>query len=525
MRYFKQIQAIDSFLWGTPFMIFIILIGAYFFVRSKGFTIAHLPYILKNTLGKSIKKQSRSKKGGQHISSFEAACIAIGGTVGNGNIAGVATAIATGGPGAVFWIWVWAFFGMIVKCVETSLSCYYRSRNEKGEFFGGTTYFLEKGLVKRRGHRAGWVLAILFGVGFILQFLGGSQAYSIAESLNTCFGINMIGFTVVYSLLLFYIIYRGVPRIAKFASRAVPFMCVAYLLGGIGIIALNLHHVPAVFALIFKSAFTPTAAVGGFAGASVAVTVRTGLARSINSNEAGQGSSPLIHGSADTAHPVAQGIWGATEVFVDTMIICTVTALSVLCSGVWDSGTMGASLAISAFQHTYGQAGVVFIGIMMFFFGLTTTSGWFSYYLSIIEHFLRRWPKTRDHVIQVFRFLFPLPNLVIVSSIVLTGNGPDLFWSIVDITLAIPVFANLLSIFLLRKDFWSLLKDYKARYMGIGAVESGFKPFYDTPPEPGDQGYRNYQKHNKSTGQPVESVQKMPAQRGHLRHTEILNKA
>jgi AGCS family alanine or glycine:cation symporter len=133
----------------------------------------------------------------------------------------------------------------------------------------------------------------------------------------------------------------------------------------------------------------------------------------------------------------------------------------------------------------------------MFFFGLTTTSGWFSYYLSIIQHFMRRWPKARDRVISVFRFLFPLPNIVIVSSIVLTGNGPDLFWAIVDITLAIPVFANLLSIFLLRRDFWTLLKDFKARYMGIGQIEAGFVPFYDTPPMPGDQAYPEYHSHLK----------------------------
>ena len=381
---------------------------------------------------------------------------------------------------------------MMVKCVETSLSCYYRSRNNKGEFYGGTTYFLEKGLVKRRGVKAGWILAGLFGIGFIMQFLGGSQAYSIAESLNTCFGINMIGFTLVYSVLLFYIIFKGVPRIAKFATRAVPFMCCAYIIGGIGIILLNYRNIPSVFAMIFKYAFTPTAAMGGFAGAAVSKAVRTGMARSMNSNEAGQGSSPLIHGSADCVHPVRQGLWGATEVFIDTIIICTVTALSVLCSGQWDSGLMGATLAISAFQKNYGEFGVIFMGVMMFFFGLTTTAGWFSYYLSIMQHGLRSRPALRDKITSAFRFLYPIPNIVIVSSIVLTGNGPDLFWAIVDISLAIPVFSNLLSLFLLRNDFWALLKDYKARYMGIGKVDPEFRPFYDTPPEPGDGSYEEY---------------------------------
>ena len=494
MSFYDVMNSIDSFLWGTPFLAFVILVGLYFTIRGGLFTIAHFGHVMKYTLGSMTSKEANAKSD-KHVSPFEAVCVAIGGCVGNGNIAGVATAVATGGPGAVFWMWVWAFFGMMIKCVETALACYYRSRDKDGSFYGGTTFFLEKGLVQRRGVKAAWAIAFLFGFGFVCQFLGGSQAYSIAESLNTCFGIPMIGFTVVYSLLLFYIIFRGVPRIAKVASKAVPFMCVAYVLGGLGIIALNISDVPAAFGMIFKNAFTPTAAMGGFLGSTVAATIRTGMARSINSNEAGQGSSPLIHGSADTVHPIRQGLWGAFEVFVDTIIICSVTALSVLCSGVWNSGTSGASLAIEGFQASYGQAGVVFLGIMMLFFGITTTSGWFAYYLVIMKHGLRRWPGLYEKVASAFRFIYPLPNLIIVSSIVLTGNGPDLFWIIVDITLALPVFGNLLSIFLLRNDFFALLKDYKARYMGIGTVDPNFQPFYDEPPKPGDGSYEEYMEH------------------------------
>lgn len=485
MSFYEVLDSIDSFLWGTPFLAFVILIGLYFTIKGGMFTIAHFGHVMKYTLG-SITSKEANAKSDKHISPFEAVC------VGNGNIAGVATAVATGGPGAILWMWLWAFFGMMVKCVETALSCYYRSRDKEGRFFGGTTFFLEKGLVLRRGVKAGWVLAFLFGAGFVMQFLGGSQAYSISETLNTCFGIPMIAFTVVYSLLLFYIIFRGVPRIAKFASKAVPFMCVAYVLGGLGVILMNYQNIPSSFGMIFHDAFTGTAAAGGFAGAAMAAAVRTGMARSINSNEAGQGSSPLIHGSADTVHPIRQGLWGAFEVFVDTGIICSVTALCVMTSGVWSSGIKGASLVVLAFQNSYGMAGVVFLGVMMLFFGITTTSGWFSYYLVVMKHGLRRWPGLYEKVESAFRFIYPLPNLIIVSSIVLTGNGPDLFWIIVDITLALPVFGNLLAIFLLRKDFFALLKDYKARFMGIGAVDPSFQPFYDEPPMPGDGSYDEY---------------------------------
>lgn len=486
MSFYEIMDTIDGFLWGTPFLAFVILVGLYFTIRSGMFTIAHFPHVMKHTLGSMMSKEANAKSD-KHISPFEAVCVAIGGCVGNGNISGVATAVATGGPGAILWMWIWAFFGMMVKCVETALSCYYRSRDEEGKFFGGTTFFVEKGLVQRRGIKAAYAVAGLFGFGFVCQFLGGSQAYSISETLYQCFGIPMIAFTLVYSLLLFYIIFRGVPRIAKFASRAVPFMCVAYVVGGLGVILMNVSNIPAAIGMIFHDAFTGTAAVGGFAGAVVAQTVRTGMARSINSNEAGQGSSPLIHGSADTIHPIRQGLWGAFEVFVDTGIICSVTALTVMCSGV-----TGSALVIEAFRGVYGQAGVVFLGVMMLFFGITTTSGWFSYYLVIVKHALRSHPDLYKKIASAFRFIYPLPNIIIVSSIVLTGNGPDLFWIIVDITLALPVFGNLLAIFLLRKDFFALLKDYKARFMGQGTVDPDFKPFYDEPPMPGDGSYEEY---------------------------------
>lgn len=231
---------------------------------------------------------------------------------------------------------------------------------------------------------------------------------------------------------------------------------------------------------IFKGAFTGTSAVGGFAGAAVKTVISKGVARSMNSNEASEGSSPLVHGSANTVHPVREGLWGSVEVFIDTIVVCSITALAILCTGKWTSGVTGASLTIDAFSSVFGRGGEVFIGIMMILFGLTTTAGWFVYYTTVIKWLFRKWPKVRDRICTVFKFVFPLPNVIIVWSITRSGYNADLFWTIVDLTLIVSVFANLIALVLLKKKFWVLLKDYKARYMGIGSTDPDFKPFYDT---------------------------------------------
>lgn len=476
------LNGINDFLWGKPFTYFVLFIGLYFTIRSGFFSIFHFKHILKNTFGSMFSEEANQKKKGS-VTPFEAVCVAIGGCVGCGNIGGVASAVAVGGPGAVFWMWVWAFFGMTVKCVETTLGCHYRSKDETGRFFGGSTYFMEKGISKQLGFtKFGIGLAIAFGIGFLSQFLGGSQAYTIAEVLNQSFGFNMIGVTVIYSLILFYVVWKGTPRVAAFAAKAVPFMCSIFILGGLALVIANYQNVPHAFAMIFHDAFTGTAAVGGFIGSTVSQAISTGVARSINSNEAGQGSSPLIHGSANTIHPFRQGIWGSFEVFIDTLVVCSITALAVLCSGAWDDGYTGATLTIKAYESVFGHFGSVYIGLMCALFGITTTAGWYTYYIAVMRHGTRYNPILGDRLELLFKFIFPLPNIIIVSSIVLTGNGPDLFWTIVNISLVAPVFTNLLGLFMLREKFFALLKDYKARYMGIGKVDPNFYVFYEDDP-------------------------------------------
>lgn len=260
-------------------------------------------------------------------------------------------------------------------------------------------------------------------------------------------------------------------------------MCIAYVIGGLCLIALNYQNIPEMIYMILHDAFNGTAAIGGFVGVTVSKAISSGLSRSINSNEAGQGSSPLVHGSANTIHPIRQGLWGSFEVFVDTIIICSVTALAILCTGTWTSGKTGATLTILAFQSGFGTWGPILIGLICMLFGLTTTSAWFTYYVTVINYILRFKPILRDKIIQAFKCIFPLTNVIIVSYIVLTGHSADLFWTIVSITLVVPVFTNLLALFCLRKKFWALLEDYKARYMGIGIVDPNFYVFYEDDPE------------------------------------------
>ncbi len=471
------LDTIDGFLWGMPFIIFVLVIGLYYTVRSGFFSIFHLPYIMKNTIAK--REESKESKNDGTISSLAAVAIAIGGTVGAGNLAGVATAVATGGPGAVFWMLVWAFFGMMIKVVEVTLGCYYRNKDDDGNYYGGATFMIEKGIDWDKGKKYGVFLAMGFSVSLFISWLAGSQAYTISESLNVAFGIHPIVFVLIYSVFIFYVTCKGTSRIGNFASKLVPFMCLAFIVGGILLILLNINALPSVIASIFRDAFTGSAAAGGFVGSTVSVAMRSGISRSMNSNEAGQGTSPFVHGSANVDHPMKQGLWGAFEVFVDTVIICTITALAVLCSGVWNNGEVGATLTMSAYTATFGQFGTWFLGIMALLFGLTTTSAWYAYDIVNIRYMLRNHPVVRDKLVAAWKFLFPIPNIVIVTTLTLHNYDATVFWAITDIALVLPVFFNLFSLFVLRDKFWAIFKDYKARYMGIGTIDPAFPIFFE----------------------------------------------
>ena len=476
------VNNLDGILWGTPLLV-TVLFGGFFYTFISGFFSFHyFGHMLKNTFGTLLKKDDSKESAAGHLSPFQAVAVAVGGTVGVGNIAGVSTAIATGGPGAVFWIWLWALLGMTIKTAEISLACYYRSKDDQGNYYGGPTYYMEKGMGKERGW--GWwvVFAYVFGIGIFAGVVSGTQTFTIAESLNTSFGIPMLPFSFIYSAFIMFVIWKGFTSVADFATKIVPVMCLLYILAGIGIVIVNISVIPATFAMIFKDAFTGTAAIGGFVGVAFAKVVRTGVARSIYSNEAGWGSSPMVHASANTPHPVRQGLWGSFEVFVDTILVCSITALADLTAGkgtVWYSGISGASLCIKAYETTFGWVGGKFIAVAVFLFGMTTTTGWFLYYEVLLRQLFRKNPALKNKIIQIFKVFYVIPGMVNVYLAVTGGQGPVFMWAIADCINAIPTFTNVIVLVLLHKTFLKLLRDYKARYLGVGAVDPGFKVFYD----------------------------------------------
>ena len=311
----------------------------------------------------------------------------------------------------------------------------------------------------------------------------GSGAYTVGETLNASFGLNLMAVVIVYVLFVVYLLIRGENAIGRVAEKLVPVMCCAYLLATVVILLMNITYVPTMFVEIFKGAFTGTAAVGGFAGSVVSLTIRQGVARSVYSNEAGNGTSPLIHGSADTIHPVRQGLWGAVEVFCDTLVVCTCSGLAILATGTWTSGVTGAPLGVLAFTTAFGEGGRYFLGIMTVLFAFTTSTTWYLFYQNILTYLLEKWPKAQKIAHKIFTVAFPLIMVGNAALVYYSNSDATLFWTIVSIVTAFPLFFNVLALIALRKKFWALLKDYKARYMGIGEVDPNFHVFAEDDPE------------------------------------------
>lgn len=482
---------LDALLWGMPLMILMLVAGLYFTIRSGCFQFRHFGYIMKRTGGQIFNKDRDAEDGSKGlVTPFQAICTAIGGTVGFGNIAGVATAVAAGGPGALVWMWLTACLGMILKQVEVTLGCYYRRTNEKGDPYGGPTYYMERGLGEERHWGGLWKIpAVVFGIGIFSTFFVTSGNLTAAQVVSGAFHVPTItlgsiqieGVILMAALLviLTYIVTAGgTKKIGEVFSKLVPVMSIAYIIMGICMIIANLSAVPAAIVSIFQGAFTGTAAVGGFAGATVRSIVSTGMARAVYSNEAGWGTSPMIHASAKTRHPVEQGLWGTFEAFFDTMIICTITGLSVVLSGCWTDGTNGGTLALSAFSASFGTIGGMLLAVIMIIFTVTTSGGWFTYYMSLLQHMFKKESAMKTVVVKIFYALRALPGFLWTVYLVKTNNQ-GFIWTLVDITSAIPTFINVAVILLLSNQYFKLLKDYKARYMGIGTVEPGTKLFYE----------------------------------------------
>lgn len=479
MGFMDVIDKMVGIIWGPPLMILLLGVGLVLTVGSGFFQFRHFGWIMKSTFGALF---SKARSGEGTLTPLQAATIAVGSAVGAGNIGGVGTAIAIGGPGAIFWIWITALVGMMTKLAEVALALHYRQLDVSGDrYVGGPTYYMEKGL----GEEKGWgglykIPAIIFGGGLYIAFFLTMQCYNTAEAVNSTFPmIGMVPVAAFYSAFAMIIIWGGLKGVASWAEKLVPFMCIIYVVFGLFIILKNVGTLPSVFGLIFSNAFTGTAATGGFAGAAVAVVIQQGIKRALYSNEAGWGSSPMVHATAITDHPVQQGLWGCFEVFVDTIIVCSTTALVIMSTGMWTSGLGGASLTLAAFEAGIGYVGRVVIALCTFLFALTTTTGWFSYYDTLLRHAFGEDSAIRRNVLFGIKLFYVLPGFLAVFLTINSGFASSRVWAIVDLGTGVPTFANLFAMVFLLGKFFSLLKDYKARYMGIGEVDPEFVIWYE----------------------------------------------
>lgn len=471
------LEAIAGFLWGLPLLALITITGIYFTVISGAFQFRKFGHILKETFGKIFSKETEGSSG--TLNPFQALTVAIGGSVGVANIAGVATAIAAGGPGAVFWMWFSALFGMIIKLAEVTLAVYYRTYDSEGEVIGGPSVYIEKGLGIEKGWKIWKPLAVLFGIGIFSTFFLTVQNYTVSEAVAGTFKINPIIISLIYVGLSYGMISGGIKGLGEVASKIVPPMLLFYVFGGIFIVFKNISLVPSTFKLIIDSAFNGHAAIGGFAGVTTAHTIRLGMSRAVYSNEAGWGTSPMVHATAKTDHPVKQGLWGAFEVFIDTLVVCSVSAFVVLITGVWESGADGATLALMGFELGLGKVGRYLIAVSIFLLGLTTTGGWYAYYETILRHLLGGQKKLRQFILKAYKLLYPIPGMIVVILAYTIGLPGQAVWLIGDISNALPTFINVFTILVLSPKFIELMKDYKARYLGIGKIDPNFKVFYE----------------------------------------------
>lgn len=436
-------QVVNGFIWGVPAMICIIGVGLLLSVRTRFIQIRKFGVAMKNTVGKIFDK-TQAKDGS--MSPFQAVCTALAGTVGTGNIAGVAGAIALGGPGAIFWMWCSAFLGMCTKFSEVTLAIHFREKNSNGEYVGGPMYYIKNGLSKKW-----YFLAFLYAVFGVLTVFGtgnATQVNTIVASINSAlmsFHIidgtndkaNLI-FGIFIAALVAMVLLGGIKRIGQVTEKLVPFMAVLYVILALGVIIMNIEHVPAVFSEIFSGAFSPRAATGGVIG-SMFLSMKKGVSRGIFSNEAGLGTGSIAHACADTDNAVHQGMFGIFEVFMDTIIICTLTGLVILLAapGITYGQAAGAELTISGFTSTYGSWVSIFTAVAMCCFAFSTIIGWGLYGSRCIE-FLGGEKLVR-------------PFLVIYSFVSIVGATINLglLWDIADTFNGLMAVPNLISLLML----------------------------------------------------------------------------
>ena len=454
-------SAVNNFIWGVPAMVCIFGVGLYLSLRTRFLQIRKFPYAIKTTIGRMFRKKNASDGA---LTPFQAVCTALAATVGTGNIAGVAGAIAIGGPGAVFWMWISAILGMCTKFAEVTLAVHFREKNADGDLVGGPMYYIKNGLGKH------WMwLAYLFAAFGVLTVFGTGNATQV-NTITTAINSALLNFNVisedavstsnliiglVMAGLVALILLGGVKRIGQVTEKLVPFMALLYILLAVGVVVINFKTIPTVFVSIFEGAFKPSAVTGAIVG-SMFTSMKKGVSRGIFSNEAGLGTGSIAHACADTRKPVKQGMFGIFEVFTDTILICTLTALVILCSGtaIEYGAEAGAELTISGFTSVYGNWVSIFTAVAMCCFAFSTTLGWGLYGARCIEFLFS------EKVIKPFMVAYSL-----VAILGATANL-GLMWSIAETFNGLMAIPNLIALFLLSGTVVRLTKEY---FAGEGA--------------------------------------------------------
>ncbi len=445
-------NVVNNFIWGVPAMICIVGVGLFLTIRTHCIQVRKFGYAMKSTLGK-IFDRKEAKEGA--MSPFQAVCTALAGTVGTGNIAGVAGAIAIGGPGAVFWMWCSAFLGMCTKFAEVTLAVHFREKNSQGDYVGGPMYYIKNGLSKNWQFLA--VLYSIFGVLTVFGTGNATQVNTIVTSINTALRsynviqedsstLNLI-LGIVICALVAMVLLGGIKRIGSVTEKLVPFMAVLYIILALGVVIVHAENIVPVFGSIFEGAFSPKAVTGGAIG-TMFTSMKKGVSRGIFSNEAGLGTGSIAHACADTDDAVKQGMFGIFEVFTDTIVICTLTALVILCSGVGITyGTAaGAELTITGFTNTYGSWVSIFTTVAMSCFAFSTIIGWGLYGSRCVEYVFG------SKTIKGFMVLYALVS-ILGATVKL-----DLIWGIADTFNGLMAIPNLIALFLLSGTVVQLTK-------------------------------------------------------------------
>lgn len=429
------IMSFTNWMWGWPLIITISLVSLIFSIELKFFQFTKFGFIMKNTLGKIFEKKT---VGEGTITPFQAVASALASTLGTGNIAGVAVAISLGGPGALFWMWAIAIIAAISKYAEVTLSILYRERDkETGEYRGGFMYMITNGI----GKQWHW-LACLWAMVMAAEMVMGPavQANAVAASVLVSVGLNKIVTGIICAVLCAIVLVGGIKRIGKFAEKIVPFMAVLYILGGILILINNRTMIPDAFGLIFKTAFSGMAPVGGFAGSTFMLALRHGLARGTASNESGMGTAPLAHSAATTDFAARQGLWGIFETFFDTIVVCTMTGLIIMVTGVLGSGEVGAGLTAEAFKIGLPGFGDYIVVLSLIFFSFTSMI-MNAYFGQVCCQYVVGKKLDKIYV-----------WIVLIAIVVGAKGGLEVVWGLLDTFMAITVAINLITIVFMRKD-------------------------------------------------------------------------